>query len=57
MLTRMQRLRALIRKETIQLLRDRRALLFILGIPILELLLFGYAAQLTVYHLPLAVVD
>jgi ABC-2 type transport system permease protein len=52
-----QRLSALIRKETTQLLRDRRLLMFILGLPILELFLFGYAASLTVYHLPLAVVD
>jgi ABC-2 type transport system permease protein len=52
-----QRLGALIRRETIQLLRDRRLLLFILGIPILKLVLYGYAAHLTVYHIPLAVVD
>jgi len=53
----LQRLGALIRKETVQLLRDRRLVIFILGLPILELFLYGYAAQLTVYHLPLAVVD
>ncbi len=53
----LQRLGALIRKETIQLLRDRRLVAFILGLPLLELFLYGYAAQLTVYHLPLAVVD
>jgi ABC-2 type transport system permease protein len=52
-----QRLGALIRKETIQLLRDRRLVGFILGLPVLELFLYGYAAHLTVYHLPLAVVD
>ncbi len=54
---RFQRMSALIRKEMIQLLRDRRLLIFILGLPILELVLYGYAARLTVYHLPLAVVD
>ena len=48
---------ALIRKETTQLFRDRRLLLFILGLPILQLVMYGYAAHLTVYHLPLAVVD
>jgi ABC-2 type transport system permease protein len=53
----LQRLGALIRKETIQLLRDRRLIAFILGLPLLELFLYGYAAQLTVYHLPLAVAD
>jgi len=53
----LQHLVVLIRKETTQLLRDRRLLLFILGLPIMQLILYGYAAHLTVYHLPLAVVD
>src|SRR5512138_3705872 len=53
----MQRLGVLIRRETTQLLRDRRLLLFILGLPIIQLILYGYAAHLTVYHLPLALVD
>jgi ABC-2 type transport system permease protein len=52
-----QRLRALIRREITQLLRDRRLLVFVLGIPILELVLYGYAAHMTVTHIPLAVVD
>ena len=52
-----QRLSALIRKETTQLLRDRRLLIFILGLPLLQLLFYGYAAHLTVYHLPMAIVD
>ena len=53
----LQRLLALTRKETLQFLRDRRLLLFILGMPVLQLILYGYAATLTVYHLPMAVVD
>jgi len=53
----LQRLVALTRKETIQFLRDRRLLFFILGMPVLQLVLYGYAAALTVYHLPMAVVD
>jgi ABC-2 type transport system permease protein len=53
----LQRLLALLRRETTQLLRDRRLLAFVLGIPILELVLYGYATHLTVYHLPTAVVD
>lgn len=52
-----QRLSALIRKETIQLLRDRRTLLYLIGMPLLELFLFAYAISLTVYHLPTVVVD
>jgi ABC-2 type transport system permease protein len=53
----LQRLGVLIRKEATQLLRDRRLLLFILGLPIMQLILYCYAAHLTVYHLPLAVAD
>jgi ABC-2 type transport system permease protein len=52
-----QRVVALIRKETIRLLRDRRLLLFVLGMPILQLFLYGYAASLSVDHLPTVVVD
>lgn len=51
------RISALIQKETSQLLRDVRTLLFIVGLPLIELLLFAYAVSLTVYHLPMAVAD
>jgi ABC-2 type transport system permease protein len=54
---RVMRLAALIRKETIQLLRDRRTMIFILALPMLELFLFAYAIHLTVEHLPTAVAD
>jgi ABC-2 type transport system permease protein len=54
---RYMRLSALIQKETSQLLRDVRTLLFIIGLPILELFLFAYAVSLTVYHLPTAIAD
>ncbi len=53
----LQRLLALILKETIQLLRDRRTLMMVLGLPVIELFLFGYAVSLTVYHIPTAIVD
>ncbi|HMD89358.1 MAG TPA: ABC transporter permease [Anaerolineaceae bacterium] len=53
----LQRLKALTRKEILQFLRDRRLLMLILGMPVLQLVLYGYAATLTVYHLPMAVVD
>ncbi len=52
-----QRLAALIRKEVNQLLRDRRGLLFMLGLPLIQLFLYAYAVNTTVYHIPLAVVD
>jgi ABC-2 type transport system permease protein len=54
---RWMRLSALIQKETAQLLRDRRTLLYIVGLPLMELFLFAYAVSLTVYHLPTAVAD
>ena len=53
----LQRLSALILKETIQLMRDRRTLMMVFGLPLIELFLFGYAVALTVYHIPTAVAD
>ena len=52
-----QRLIALILKEAAQLLRDRRTLMMVFGLPLIELFLFGYAVSLTVYHIPTAIVD
>ncbi len=57
MLKSLQRLAALIRKETTQLLRDRRGLLLIFGLPLIQLFLYAYAANTSVYHIPLAVAD
>jgi ABC-2 type transport system permease protein len=53
----LQRLTALTRKEITQLLRDRRTLAYLIGVPLIELFLFAYAISLTVYHLPTAIVD
>jgi len=53
----LQRLASLIRKEVTHLLRDRRALAFMLGLPLLQLFLYAYAVNTTVYHIPMAVVD
>jgi ABC-2 type transport system permease protein len=52
-----QRLSTLIRKETIQILRDRRFIMLFLGLAFVQLFIYGYSASKTVYHLPLAVVD
>ncbi len=52
-----QRLGALIRKEAIQLLRDRRFLMLALSMTLAQLFVYGYAISLSVYHLPMAVVD
>lgn len=53
----LQRLGALIRKETIQILRDRRFIMLFLGLTFVQLFVYSYSASRTVYHLPLAVVD
>ena len=52
-----QRLTAIMRKEMIQRVRDRRTLTLIIVMPLIELLLFGYAVDLTADHLPTAVAD
>jgi ABC-2 type transport system permease protein len=52
-----QRLAALIRKETIQILRDRRFIMLFLGLAFVQLFVYAYSASKTVYHIPLAVVD
>jgi ABC-2 type transport system permease protein len=54
---RLQRILALVVKESTQLMRDRRTLMMVFGLPLIELFLFGYAVSLTVYHIPTAVVD
>ncbi len=53
----LERLSALIQKETFQLLRDRRTLMLIFILPLIQLFLFAYALKLTVDHLPTALVD
>jgi ABC-2 type transport system permease protein len=45
------------RKEFRQLARDRLSLGFVVGIPSLQLVLFGYAINLDVRHVPTAVLD
>jgi ABC-2 type transport system permease protein len=52
-----QRLLALIHKETIQTFRDPRTMMLTVLLPLLELFLFAYAVRLTVDHLPTALVD
>jgi len=51
------RLISIIRKEFIQLFRDKRMLALILAIPIIELFLLGYAATTDVRNISLAVYD
>lgn len=51
------RLRDLIRKELLQLRRDRRMMFVLLFAPVFQLFLFGYAVTLDVRHIPLVVCD
>src|SRR5216683_6159815 len=50
-----RRLAAMISKEVRQLLRDRLTFAMMFGLPILQLLLFGYAIDTDPHHLPTAV--
>ena len=50
------RIVAVLRKELIQLRRDRLTFAMLLGVPLMQLLLFGYAINGDPHHLPTAVV-
>jgi ABC-2 type transport system permease protein len=50
-------LRPVIKKEFRQIRRDSRSLLFLIFLPAFMLLMFGYALNFDVQHIPLAVVD
>ncbi len=51
------RLASIIRKEFIQIMRDKRTLIIILIIPIMQLFLLGYSATTDIRNVPLAVLD
>jgi len=50
-------LAALVRKELIQAFRDRRMLFMLLGVPVIQLVIFGYAANLEFLHAATVVLD
>jgi ABC-2 type transport system permease protein len=50
-------LRPVIKKEFRQIRRDTRSLMFMIFLPAFMLLLFGYALNFDIKHIPLAVVD
>lgn len=52
-----QRLKAIIKKEFIQLTRDRTTLGLIISLPIMQLLLFGYAINTDPKHMPTAIIS
>jgi len=53
----LRRINAVYRKEFIQIIRDPRSLALALAIPVLLIVLFGYALSLDIDNIPLAVWD
>ena len=53
----MAALTGLIRKEVYHILRDRRTLVVMIALPIVQVILFGYAIRTDVDHVRLAIVD
>ncbi|MHB8157087.1 MAG: ABC transporter permease [Desulfocucumaceae bacterium] len=53
----MSRLMAMLHKEFLQLFRDRLSVGMIFALPLVQLLLFGYAIQTEVKHIPTVVFD
>ena len=53
----MKALQGLLRKEAFHILRDRRTLIVILLLPVVQVLLFGYAIRTDVDNVRLAIVD
>ena len=51
------RLKALLKKEFIQMKRDRGTLILMLILPVIQLLIFGFAINLDVKNLPTAIYD
>ena len=52
----LERVAAVLRKEFVQLRRDRLTFAMLIGVPIMQLILFGYAINADPKHLPTAVV-
>lgn len=53
----MSRILAILKKELLQMRRDRLTLGMVFALPLFQLLLFGYAIQTEVKHIPTAVFD
>jgi ABC-2 type transport system permease protein len=53
----LRRIRAIATKEVRQLLRDRLTIGMVIGVPLLQIALFGYAINMDVRHLRAAVAD
>jgi drug efflux transport system permease protein len=53
----LSRLQQMLIKEFLQLFRDKRARFVLIGPPLAQMLIFGYAATYEVHHVPVAVLD
>lgn len=51
------RIRGMLIKEFIQVFRDKRSRFLLFGPPVIQMLVFGYAATLEIRHVPTAIVD
>jgi ABC-2 type transport system permease protein len=51
------RLKQLLIKEFIQTLRDKRTRFILIGPPLIQMMVFGYAASYEIYHVPTVVLD
>lgn len=52
-----RRVAAVLKKELLQLRRDRMTFAMVIMIPLIQLLLFGYAINTNLRHVPVAIVD
>lgn len=53
----LRRIRGMLIKEFIQVFRDKRSRFLLFGPPVIQMLIFGYAATLEIRHVPTAVLD
>ncbi len=53
----LERLKQMLIKEFIQVFRDKRTRFVLFGPPIIQMLIFGYAATFEIYHVPTVVLD
>ncbi len=51
------RLRHMLIKEFIQVFRDKRTRIVLFGPPVIQMMIFGYAATLEIKHVPAAILD
>ncbi len=56
-ITSLSRIKAIVSKELLQLRRDRMTFAMVVMIPLIQLILFGYAINTNVKDIPVAVVD